>query len=54
MELKDQAITPTLAQKLGDTAHVSGLAIRLARESGADERVPEWLLKVAVERGARH
>ena len=30
MELKDQATTPTLAQRLGDTAHVSGLAIRLA------------------------
>ena len=44
----------TLAQKLGDTAHVSGLAIRLARVSGAGKRLPEWLLKVAVERGARH
>ena len=54
MELKDQATTPTLAQRLGDTAHVSGLAIRLARVSGAGERLPEWLLKVAVERGARH
>jgi hypothetical protein len=45
---------PTLAQKLGDTAHVSGMAIRLARVSGAGQRLPEWLLKVAVERGARH
>src|SRR5688572_26187979 len=54
MELKDQAATPTLAHKLGDTAHVSGLAIRLARVSGAGERLPEWLLKVAVGRGARH
>jgi len=54
VELKDQAATPTLAQKLGDTAHVSGLAIRLARVSGAGERLPEWLLKVAVERGASH
>lgn len=26
VELKDQATTPTLAQKLGHTAHVSGLA----------------------------
>lgn len=54
MELKDQAAPPTLAQKLGDTAHVSGLAIRLARVSGAGGRLPEWLLKIAVERGARH
>ena len=54
MELKDQAATPTLASRLGDTAHVSGLAIRLARVSGAGERLPEWLLKIAVERGAKH
>lgn len=54
MELKDQATTPTLAQRLGDTAHVSGLAIRLARESGAGERLPEWLHKVAVGRGVKH
>lgn len=54
MELKDHSAAPTLARKLGDTAHVSGLAIRLARESGAAERLPEWLLKVAIERGASH
>ena len=34
--------------------HVSGLAIRLARASGAGERLPEWLMRVAVQRGARH
>jgi hypothetical protein len=54
MELKEQPCTPTLASKLGDTAHVSGLAIRLARQSGAGERLPEWLLKVAIGRGATH
>lgn len=54
VELKDQSAAPTLARKLGDTAHVSGLAIRLARESGAGERFAEWLLKVAIERGASH
>ncbi len=54
MELKEQARTTTLARRLGDTAHVSGLAIRLARLSGAGDRLPEWLLKVAVERGAKH
>ena len=54
MELKDQAPATTLARKLGDTAHVSGLAIRLARLSGVGDRLPEWLLKVAVQRGAAH
>ncbi len=54
MELKEQAVAPTLAARLGETAHVSGLAIRLAQVSGAGERLPEWLLKVAVERGAKH
>jgi hypothetical protein len=54
MELKEQSYTPTLASNLGEVPHVSGLAIRLARLSGAGERLPEWLLKVAVERGASH
>jgi hypothetical protein len=54
VELKEQPYTPTLASRLGDTAHVSGLAIRLAQLSGAGERLPEWLLKVAIERGAKH
>lgn len=54
MELKEQPAVPTLAWKMGDTAHVSGLMIRLARLSGAGARLPEWLLKVAVERGASH
>jgi len=54
VELREQPLAPTLAQKLGDAAHVSGLAIRLARASGAGERLPEWLLKVAVARGATH
>ena len=54
MQLKDQAPTVTLARRLGDTAHVSGLAIRLARLSGAGDRLPDWLLKIAVECGAKH
>ena len=33
---------------------MSGLAIRLARLSGVRDRLPEWLLKIAVERGAKH
>jgi hypothetical protein len=54
VELKDQATAPTLAYKLGDVPHVSGLLHRIAQLSGAGERVTDWLLKVAVERGANH
>jgi hypothetical protein len=54
MELKEYPLEATLAHRLGEPAHVSGLAIRLARLSGAGSRLPEWLLKVAVERGAGH
>lgn len=54
MELKDQAPVITLARRLGDTPHVSGLAVRLARVSKAGVRLPEWLMKVAVGRGAAH
>lgn len=54
MELRDQASSATLARRLGDTTHVSGLAIRLTRLSGAGDRLPEWLLKAAVGRGATH
>jgi hypothetical protein len=44
----------TLAGRMGEVPHVSGLAVRLARFSGAGTRLGEWLLKVAVERGASH
>jgi hypothetical protein len=54
MELKEQVTVATLARRLAVPAHVSGLAIRLARASNAGARLPEWLLKVAVERGAAH
>lgn len=54
MELKEQPPLMTLAAKLGRPAHVSGLAIRLGCASGAPDRLPQWLLKVAVERGAKH
>jgi hypothetical protein len=54
MELREQAPSISLARQLGDTTHVSGLAIRLERLSGAAGRLPEWLLKIAVERGAKH
>lgn len=54
MELKEQPLSPTLSRKLGDVPHVSGLLRRLAHTSGANERVADWLLKVAVQRGAHH
>lgn len=53
MELKEQT-GATLASRLGDVPHVSGLLRRLERASGAHERVAAWLFKVAVERGASH
>lgn len=53
MELKDQPFAPTLAHKLGDVPHVSGWLRRIAQLSGAGERVAEWLLKIAVARGAK-
>ena len=54
MELREQSATPTFAQKLGDVPHVSGLLRRVAQVSGAGDRVGDWLLKVAVQRGADH
>lgn len=54
MELKSQPFAPTLAHKLGDVPHVSGLLRRIAQLSGAGERVTDWLLKVAIKRGANH
>lgn len=44
----------TLAWRMGDVPHVSGLQIRLSRISGAGNRLGDWLFKVAVERGASH
>ena len=54
MELHESIYAPTLGQKLGDTAHVSGFFRRIAKASGSQERAGDWLLKVAVQRGARH
>ena len=54
MQLKEQSFAPLLANKLGDVPHVSGLLRHLAQASGAGEHVGDWLLKVAVQRGAAH
>jgi hypothetical protein len=54
MELNEQANQLTLARKMGDVPHVSGLLRRVARTSGAGDRVVDWLLKVAAQRGADH
>jgi len=45
----------TLAQKLGDTPHVSVLLRKVCGLSGCEEKqVGEWLLKCAIKRGAVH
>jgi hypothetical protein len=54
MELKEQQPVSTLSSRLGEVPHVSGLLRRIAKESGAGDRVNHWLVKVAVERGAEH
>lgn len=54
VELKEQLAAPTLASMLGEVPHFSGLRQRIARASGTGDRVAEWLLKVAVLRGATH
>jgi hypothetical protein len=54
MELKEHPLATTLACRLGEVPHVSGLLRRLARISCAGDRVDQWLFKIAVERGARH
>jgi hypothetical protein len=54
VELKEQLFAPTLAVRLGDVPHVSGLLRRLAQVSGAGESIGDWLLKAAVTRGASH
>ena len=54
MKLNEQPFAPTLAHKLGDVPHVSSLLRRIAQLSGAGERAAEWLLKVAIQRGANH
>ena len=54
MELKERPFAPTLARKLGDVPHISGLLRRLAQTSGAGGRVAEWSLNVAARRGTHH
>lgn len=54
MELEEQLFAPTPARKLGEVPHVSGLLRRIAQLRGAGERIADWLLKVAVGRGANH
>ena len=55
MELREQRPRLTLAQKLGDVTYVSPLLRKVRELSGCTEdRVGEWLLKCAVERGETH
>ena len=55
VETSVQLSTPSLARRLGDTAHVSPLLHKVCQMSGCSEgQVGEWLLKCAVQRGASH
>lgn len=55
METIEQLTNPPLARRLGDTVHVSPLLHKLSLMSGCPEdRIGEWLLKCAVNRGASH
>jgi hypothetical protein len=55
VEAIKQLSDPLLARRLGDTAHVSPLLHEICRMTGCPEdRVGEWLLKCAVQRGASH
>ncbi|MEW6305288.1 MAG: hypothetical protein AB1705_17570 [Verrucomicrobiota bacterium] len=54
MQIQERAAPLTLARRLGDTTHESGLLRRVRAMSGAPERAGEWLLKCAVQRGATH
>ena len=54
MELRDAIFAPTLARKLGDTTHLSPLFRRVVQACGSPESAGDWLLKAAVQRGARH
>ncbi len=54
MKLGESIFAPTLARKLGDTTHISPLYRRIIQAAGSEEKAGPWLLKVAVQRGARH
>jgi hypothetical protein len=55
VETNEQMTNPPLARKLGDAVHVSPLLHKIGQMSGCSEdRVGEWLLKCAVDRGASH
>jgi hypothetical protein len=55
VETIEQLGSPPLARRLGDTVHVSPLLHKICQMIGCPEdRVGEWLLKCAVQRGARH
>jgi len=55
MELREQKLRLTLAQRLGDVTHVSPLLRKVLELSGCTEdQIGDWLLKCAVQRGASH
>jgi hypothetical protein len=55
VETIERLSSPSLAGRLGETAHVSPLLHKIRRMSHCPEgRIGEWLLKCAVRRGATH
>jgi hypothetical protein len=55
VETIEQLNSLPLARRLGDIAHVSLLLRKVCQTSGClEDRVGEWLLKCAVNRGASH
>jgi hypothetical protein len=55
METIEQLDNQPLARRLGDIVHVSPLLRRICEVSSCPEdRIGHWLLKCAVQRGARH
>lgn len=54
MSFWESSIRPPLAHRLGETPHLSPLLRKAERFSGAGEHLAEWLLKVAILRGAGH
>ncbi|HEY0455667.1 MAG TPA: hypothetical protein VGE41_04790 [Verrucomicrobiae bacterium] len=55
MKVNGENTSRTLADKLGETPHVSPLLKKICLASGCPEtRIQDWLLKAAIIRGATH
>lgn len=54
MSFWESSIRPSLAQRIGETPHLSPLLRKAERLGGAGGHLDEWLLKAAIQRGAGH